>query len=414
VGPPDGEPLCNAIVWQDTRTKDLCDALAADGGAGPLPRQGRLPLATYFSGPKMRWMLEHVPAVRDAAAAGRLALGTVDAWLIWNLTGGRTAGARDGRDQRQPDDADGPAHARVGRRHAGGDARAARGAAADRARRSTASRGASRARTARSAPRPGLRRARRPARALVGPDLLRARRVEEHLRHRLLHAAQHRHEARPEHERLLTTVATVQDEPPVYALEGSIAVAGSLVQWLRDNLGVIASPATSSRSRAPSPTTAGSTSCRRSPGCSPLLAERRARRDRGHDRYANKGHLARAVLEAAAFQTRDVLDAMERDSGVTLTSLRVDGGMAVNDLLMQFQADVLGVPRSPARPSRDDALGAAYAAGLSVGVWSGTDELRKQWRADKTWATHAGWTPTAAAAHRVGRKAVERSMGWES
>jgi glycerol kinase len=214
---------------------------------------------------------------------------------------------------------------------------------------------------------------------------------------------------------LLTTLAyKYKDEQPVYALEGSIAVAGSLVQWLRDNLGLIRS---SSEVETLARTVTDNGGVYFVPAFSGLFAPYWRSDARGVvaglTAYANKGHLARAVLEATGYQTRDVLDAMERDSGVKLTNLRVDGGMAVNDLLMQFQADVLGVPVTRPKVNETTVLGAAYAAGLAVGFWSGTDELRKQWQADRT------WEPTASDADRAKllaewRKAVERSFGWVS
>jgi glycerol kinase len=191
-------------------------------------------------------------------------------------------------------------------------------------------------------------------------------------------------------------------------------VAGSLVQWLRDNLGLIAK---SADVEPLARTVADNGGLYFVPAFSgpvrPYWRGDAPRRIAGMTAYANKGHLARAVLEAAAFQTRDVLDAMERDSGVKLTNLRVDGGMAVNDLLMQFQADVLGVPVTRPTVTETTALGAAYAAGLSVGFWSGTDELRKQWRADKTWQPALGDADRGRLLAEW-RKAVERSMGWVS
>jgi glycerol kinase len=214
---------------------------------------------------------------------------------------------------------------------------------------------------------------------------------------------------------LLTTVAyRFKDEPPVYALEGSIAVAGSLVQWLRDNLGLLAK---SSDVEALARSVADNGGIYFVPAFSGLFAPYWRGDARGViaglTAYANKGHLARAVLEATAYQTRDVLDAMERDSGVKLKSLRVDGGMAGNDLLMQFQADVLGVPVTRPKVSETTALGAAYAAGLSTGFWSGTDELRKQWQADKSWQPAIGPGERRELMSHW-HKAVERSFGWVS
>jgi glycerol kinase len=214
---------------------------------------------------------------------------------------------------------------------------------------------------------------------------------------------------------LVTTVAyRLGDQPAHYALEGSIAIAGALVQWLRDNLAMIAK---SSDVEALAASVADNGDVYVVPAFSGLYAPYWKDSARGIvaglTRYATRAHIARAALEATAYQTRDVLDAMERDSGVKLTNLRVDGGMAVNDLLMQFQADVLGVPVIRPKVIETTVLGAAYAAGLAVGFWSDRDELRKHWQADRM------WEPQMSEAVRAKllvewRKAVERSFGWVS
>ncbi len=411
-----GVPLCNAIVWQDTRTKPLCDALAADGGQDRFRERVGLPLATYFSGPKIRWMLENIPAVREAEKSGHLALGTIDAWLVWNLTGGPAGGAHVTDvtnasrtmlmdlgtlewDLGMLDVMHAPRAAlprivpsidhepwgMTGRDGAFGDSIPVCGALGDQ------------------------------QAALVGQTCFlpgESKNTYGTGCFMLLNTGEKRV---PSTSGLLTTVAyRYKDEAPVYALEGSIAVAGSLVQWLRDNLGLIGSAAEVETLAA---TVADNGGVYFVPAFSGLFAPYWRSDARGviagMTAYANKGHIARAVLEAVAYQTRDVLDAMEHDSGVKLAGLRVDGGMAVCDLLMQFQADVLGVPVTRPTVTETTALGAAYAAGLSAGFWSGIDELRTQWRADKT------WTPKASEDDRrrlLGEwhKAVERSLGWVS
>ena len=411
-----GRPLCNAIVWQDTRTKDLCDALAANGGQDRFRDRVGLPLATYFSGPKIRWMLDNCAEVAQAASAGTLALGTVDAWLVWNLTGGATGGAhvtdvtnasrtmlmdlrtldwapdmlailgvphealprivpsvdREPWGMTQPDGPFGaaiPVCGTLGDQHA----------------------------------------------ALVGQACFEPGESKNTYGTGCFMLLNTGTKLVPSESGLLTTVAyRYKDDPPVYALEGSIAVAGSLVQWLRDNLGLIEK---SSDVEALARTVTDNGGIYFVPAFSGLFAPYWRGDARGViaglTGYANKGHLARAVLEATAYQTRDVLDAMERDSGVKLRSLRVDGGMAANDLLMQFQADVLGVPVIRPTVAETTALGAAYAAGLSVGFWSGKDELRKQWRADRTWQPSIG-DADRRDAMSAWHKAVKRSFGWVS
>jgi glycerol kinase len=411
-----GEPLCNAVVWQDTRTKDLCDELAREGGQDRFRERVGLPLATYFSGPKMRWLLENDAAVRAAAGDGRLAFGTIDSWLIWNLTGGPDGGVHVTdvtnasrtmlMDLRTLEwDAGMLAVMRVprealprivpsvdrepwGTTRAGGpfgDAIPVCGCLGDQ------------------------------QAALVGQTCFAPGESKNTYGTGCFMLLNTGTKLVPSASGLLTTVAyRYKDDPPVYALEGSIAVAGSLVQWLRDNLGLIRS---SADVEPLARTVADNGGLYFVPAFSGLFAPYWRSDARGviagMTAYANKGHLARAVLEAVAYQTRDVLDAMERDSGVRLACLRVDGGMAANDLLMQFQADVLGVPVTRPTVTETTALGAAYAAGLSAGFWRGVDDLKSQWKADKTWA------PTTSADDRqrllLGwHKAVDRSFGWVS
>jgi glycerol kinase len=411
-----GRPLCNAIVWQDTRTKDLCDALANDGGQDRFRDKVGLPLATYFSGPKIRWMLENCPEVADAARSKRLALGTIDSWIVWNLTGGPDGGAHvtdvtnasrtmlmDLRSlqwdeamldvMRIPRDALPRIVPSVDHQPWGKTLRT--GPFADEIPVCAAL---------------GDQHA-----ALVGQTCFEPGESKNTYGTGCFMLLNTGTKLVPSKSGLLTTLAyQYKDEPPVYALEGSIAVAGSLVQWLRDNLGLIRSSSEVESLARSVPDNGGVYIV---PAFSGLFAPYWRSDARGViaglTAFANKGHLARAVLEATAYQTRDVLDAMERDSGVKLTNLRVDGGMAVNDLLMQFQSDVLGVPVTRPKVNETTVLGAAYAAGLAVGFWLGTDELRKQWRADRTWEPRASEAVRAKLLAEW-RKAVERSFGWVS
>ena len=411
-----GRPLCNAIVWQDTRTKDVCDALAAGDPRG-LDRfrdTTGLPLATYFSGPKLKWVFENVPGARDAARAGRAAVGTVDSWLIWQLTGGRAGGAHvidvtnasrtmlmDLRtlswDERMLDVFGVPPGvlprivpsiepAGWGRTAAAGPFGAAVPVCGDL----------------------GDQQA-----ALVGQTCFVPGESKNTYGTGCFMLLNTGREIVPSRSGLLTTVAyQLGTEPAVYALEGSIAVAGALVQWLRDNLGLIASSA-QVEDLARTVADNGGVYC--VPAFSGLFAPHWRSDARGVvtglTGYANKGHLARAVLEATAYQTLDVLKAMEADSGVRLTSLRVDGGMAANELLMQFQADVLGVPVQRPTVPETTALGAAYAAGLAVGFWRDLDDLRSHWRADRVWSP-AMDEGRRGELHRQWLKAVQRSFGW--
>ena len=410
-----GLPLHHAIVWQDTRTKDLCDQLAADGGQDRFRRTTGLPLATYFSGPKLRWLLDNVPDLRAAAERGDALFGTIDAWLIWNLTGGPAGGAHvtdvtnAGRtmlmDLRTLDWD--PGMLRVF--------------------------GIPRRMLPRIVPSldGGTWGATRPDGPFGGAVPVCGCLGDQHAAmlgqacfapgeskntygtgcFMLLHTGE-----RPvaSTRGLLTTVAyKLGDAPACYALEGSVAVAGSLVQWLRDNLGLIAD---SSEIEALARGAEDNGGVYFVPAFSGLFAPYWRSDARGTivglTGFANRSHVARAALEATAFQTRDVLDAMRRDCGLDLKALRVDGGMAANDLLMQFQADLLGVPVVRPAVTETTALGAAYAAGLAVGFWKGTDELRQNWRAAKT------WEPRMDAAvrdrqHARWQEAVQRSFGWE-
>jgi glycerol kinase len=405
-----GQPYRNAIVWQDTRTQDICDALAREGGVDRFRSRVGLPLATYFSATKMRWMLDHVPGLRDAAKAGRAAFGTIDAWLLWNLTGRHVTDVTNASrtmlmDLRtlawddemlrvfdvpramlpaivassHPDafgrtKADGPFGGEIPVCGVLGDQQA----------------------------------------ALVGQacfDPGDAKNTYGTGCFMLLNTGEQVVQSKAG---LLTTVAYQRaGQPARYALEGSIAVTGALVQWLRDNLGIIRSSGEMEALAASVPDNGGVYIV---PAFSGLFAPHWRADARGTivglTAFSNRAHLARAALEAAAFQTADVLHAMRKDcAGVDLTSLRVDGGMAVNDLLMQFQADVLGIPVVRPRVTETTALGAAYGAGLAVGFWGEVDELRDNWIVDRTWSPQID-ARQREQLHATWLRAVERSFGW--
>ena len=410
--PVTGRPWSHAIVWQDTRT----DARVAD--LQPQHRFIRertgLPPATYFSSSKLQWILDHVDGARDAARSGRAIFGTIDSWVIWNLTGGCGRGLHvtdatnasrtqlmnlrtldwddelltlfdipremlprifpsSARDAFGTTSANGPVGAEVPIAGNLGDQHA----------------------------------------AMVGQVCFlpgEAKNTYGTGNFMLLNTGT---TAVGSTAGLLTTLAYQLDPASAaYALEGSIAVTGAAVQWLRDQLGIIATAADIEPLAASVPDAGGLCFV---PAFSGLFAPYWRSDARGAivglSRFHTKAHIARATLEAICFQTRDVLDAMARDSGVRLDVLKVDGGATVNDLLMQLQADILGVPVVRPVVSETTALGAAYAAGLAVGFWPDLESLRRNWRADRQWEPH--WTADQRDdAYRRWQKAVERSLGW--
>jgi glycerol kinase len=404
-----GEPLCNAIVWQDTRTDELCQQLAREGGQDRFRPQTGLPLATYFSGPKARWMLDNVPGARAAAERGDALFGTVDSYLVWWLTGGPDGGVH------ITDVTNASRTLLMDLRTLDWDEAILRELGLPRAmlpaiRSSSEIYGAARGLLA-GVPVAGILGDQQAA--LVGQSGFspgEAKNTYGTGCFMLLNTGQ---QAVPSTSGLLTTVAyRLGQAPAVYALEGSIAIAGALVQWLRDNLGLIQHSAEVEALAASVEDNGGVYIV---PAFSGLFAPYWRGDARGVmvglTRYANRGHIARAALEATAFQTREVLEAMERDSGVRLTALKVDGGMVVNETLMQFQADLLGVPVIRPQVSETTALGAAYAAGLATGFWSSLDELRRQWRAGATWQPQMEEGRRARLYHDW-KRAVERSFGW--
>jgi glycerol kinase len=409
-----GRPYCNAVVWQCTRTADLCKALEAEKGQDRFRGKTGLPIATYFSGPKIRWILDHVQEAVQGLETGSALFGTLETWIIWWLTGGPRGGAHVtdvtnasrtllmNLETLQWDDAiletlkiardllprivpsidtepwgftleDGPLGAEIPVCGALGDQQA----------------------------------------ALVGQGCFCPGEAKSTYGTGSFLLMNTGDKITPSFHGLLTTVGyQVRGQRPAYCLEGSVAIAGALVQWIRDGLGLIRS---APEIETLAMTVEDSAGAYIVPAFSGLFAPYWRADARGAvvglTRYVTKGHLARAVLEANAYQTYDIVEAMNKDSGLELTSLKVDGGMAANDLLMQFQSDILNVP--VIRPSviETTALGAAYAAGLAVGFWSDFEEVKRHWRVDKTW--QPGMDPKARARGILGwKKAVERTFNW--
>ncbi len=398
-----GEPVANAIVWQDTRTAALVDQLAVDGGQDRFRAKTGLPLATYFCGPKASWLLEE-HGLRDRAEAGELAMGTMDTWVGLHLTGESFTDVTNASrtmlmdlatlswDEELCDSIGVPMSMLPEIRSSSEVYGEMRGALA-------------------GVPLAGILGDQQAA--LFGQACFEAGDAKNTYGTGCFMLLNTGTELVPSEHGLLTTVGyKLGDQAPVYALEGSIAVTGSLIQWLRDNLQIIAS-APEVEELARSVDDNGDVYF--VPAFSGLFAPHWRSDARGAvvglTRFASRGHIARAALEATAFQTREVLDAMHNDSGVELTSLKVDGGMIENQLLMQFQADVLGVSVVRPQVAETTALGAAYAAGLAVGFWSDLEELRANWAVDST------WEPAMPAEERerlYGRwqQAVERTLNW--
>jgi glycerol kinase len=406
--PKTGKPYYNAIVWQDTRTDKICNELAQDGGQDRFRPQTGLPLATYFSGPKIRWILDNVPGVRAAALRGEAVFGNMDTWIIWNLTGGPNGGAHvtdvtnasrtllmnlrtlDWDDEilhimgipRQMLPAIRPSSDREFYGYALGKVPVCGDLGDQQA-------------------------------ALVGQTCFGVGEAKNTYGTGCFMLLNTGAMAVPSKHGLLTTVAyKLGDGPAVYALEGSIAITGALVQWLRDNLHFFDF---SKHIEDYARTVPDSGGIYFVPAFSGLFAPYWQSDARGVivglTRFINKGHICRAALEATAYQTREVLDAMEQDSGVKLTGLKVDGGMVYNELLMQFQADILGVPVVRPVVAETTALGAAYAAGLAVGYWDNLEDLRRNWQVDRTWQP-AMAEETRTRLYRGWKRAVERTMHW--
>jgi len=400
-----GQPVANAIVWQDTRVADYIAEYSREGGPDRFRAKTGLPLATYFSALKIRWLLDHIHGARQQAEAGQLLFGTIDTFLVWHLTGLHitdcTNASRTQLMNLQTLDWDSELLLAFGIPRS----------ILPQIRSSSEVYGPATLDAVRGVPVAGILGDQQAA--LVGQTCFSAGEAKNTygtgcflLMNTGRDIVQSRHG-------LLTTVAfQFKGQPAHYALEGSVAITGALVQWLRDNLGLIA---TSSEIEPLAAQVEDNGGVYFVPAFSGLYAPYWKHNARGViaglTRYSNKNHLARAVLEAAAFQTREVVEAMEKDSGVPLTVLRTDGGMVENELLMQFQADILG--RTVVRPAVKEttALGAAYAAGLATGFYASIEDLRAQWSVDRT------WEPQMEAERRekmfgFWKKAVTRTFDW--
>lgn len=399
-----GKPVYNAIVWQDTRTDVICNELAKDGGQDRLRSKTGLPLATYFSGPKIKWILDNVEGARAKAENGDLLFGNMDTWIIWNLTGAHVTDVTNASrtllmnlntldwDDELLDLLDVPRammpEIKSSSEVYGNVKTILEGipVAGDL----------------------GDQQA-----ALFGQTCFSAGEAKNTYGTGCFMLMNMGEIPVPSKSGLLTTLGyKIGNQKAVYALEGSIAITGALIQWLRDNLGLIQS---SAEVEALASSVADNGGIYFVPAFSGLFAPYWKSDARGAivgmTRYVTKGHIARAALEATAYQTCEVLDAMEADSGVKLTALKVDGGMVFNELLMQFQSDILDVPVVRPKVAETTALGAAYAAGLAVGFWKDYDELRANWGKGKE------WTPKMDAKLREGlysgwKKAVTRTFDW--
>jgi len=411
-----GVPYHNAIVWQDTRTKEICDNLAKNGGIDRFRAQVGLPLATYFSGPKIKWILDNIDGLRKDAEKGEAIFGTIDTWLIWWLTGGTNNGSHvidvtnasrtmlmnlntlDWDDDileelsiprlllpKVVPSSDPQGWGYTNKQSVFEHQIPVCGDLGDQ------------------------------QAALVGQSCFingEAKNTYGTGCFMLLNTGENIIQSK---NGLLTTVGyKLGNQKANYALEGSIAITGALVQWLRDNLGLIKTAADIENLAN---TVSDNGGIYIVPAFSGLFAPYWRSDARGVivglTRFINKGHFARAALEATAFQTKEVLDAMEEDSGVKLKTLKVDGGMVRNDLLMKFQADILGVPVVRPKVSETTALGAAYAAGLAVGFWKDINELRNNWQIDKTWYPDMDKI-SQQKYYQEWRKAVERTFNWIS
>ena len=402
-----GESIYNAIVWQDTRTDRICQELAGDQGVSRYQATTGLPLSTYFSGPKVRWILDNVDRARDRAEAGDLRFGTVDSWMMWHLTEGRshitdvTNASRTMLMDLKTLDWDSSICADFGIPESMlPEIRSSSEVYADIA----------------TGPLTGIpvagilgdQQAATFGQACLSPG--EAKNTYGTGNFLLLNTGTE--PVTSEHGLLTTVCYRIGDADAVYALEGSVAVTGSLVQWLRDNLGIIES---ADQIEELARTVDDNGGAYFVPAFSGLFAPRWRPDARGViaglTRFVNKGHLARAALEATAFQTREVIEAMRADSDVELTTLKVDGGMVANELLMQFQADILDAPVVRPVVSETTALGAAYAAGLAVGFWDSEEDIRNNWAQDKS------WDPAMSEDQRdrlygEWNKAVERTFDW--
>lgn len=406
-----GKAYYNALVWQDTRVGDVVNNLEKNTGSQWFREKTGLPLATYFSGLKIQWILNNVAGVREDAEKGDAIFGNMDTFLMWQLTGGANGGLH-------ITDVTNASRTQLMNLEtlAWDDEILTKlnipKAMLPKIEPSSKIYGNIESDAMKGVPLAGILGDQQAA--LVGQTCYKAGEAKNTYGTGCFMLMNTGTEIVPSKHGLLTTVAYQFENQPVhYALEGSVAIAGALVQWLRDNLGIIQNSADVQQLAETVEDNGGAYFV---PAFSGLYAPYWKNSARGViaglTRYVNKGHIARAVLEATAYQTRDVLDAMENDSGIEISSLRVDGGMVVNELLMQFQSDMLNVPVIRPKMIETTALGAAYAAGLAVGYWNGLDDLLQNWGVDKRWkpkmkakqrnTLYKGW-----------KKAVKRSFDWE-
>jgi glycerol kinase len=404
-----GQPVYNAIVWQDTRTAKIVDELGGGDQDKYKARVG-LPLATYFCGPKVKWILDNVAGARGQAEGGKLVMGTIDSWVIWNLTGGVNGGVH------ITDVTNASRTMLMDLNTLSWDAEIAADMTIPMSmlpeiRSSAEVYGYAAIPSLAGIPVAGDlgdQQAATFGQACFEPGM--AKNTYGTGNFMILNTGT---EIVPSKNGLLTTLCyKIGNTPPIYALEGSIAVTGSLVQWLRDNLKMIGSASEIEELAGSVEDNGGAYFV---PAFSGLFAPYWRSDARGAlvglTRYVNRAHIARAVLEATAFQTREVLDAMNADSGVPLTELKVDGGMTANNLLMQFQADVLGVPVVRPVVAETTALGAAYAAGIATGFWNGEQDVIDNWAEDKRWSPAADPNEVARI-YRNWKKAVTKTFDW--
>ena len=399
-----GQPVHNALVWMDTRTETLVSTFAAEGGQDRFRAKTGLPLATYFSGLKLRWLLDNVPGARARAEQGELLFGTVDSWLAWHLTGRHVTDVTNASRTQLMDlstlDWDPDLLGTFGIPRA----------CLPEIRSSSEVYGTCTGVLA-GVPLAGILGDQQAA--LFGQACLSPGEAKNTYGTGCFMLMNTGEKPFPSQAGLLTTLGyKLGEAPAVYALEGSISISGALVQWLRDNLGLIENAA---EIEALAASVEDNGDVYFVPAFSGLYAPHWDASARGViaglTRFASKGHLARAVLEATAFQVREVLDAMTADSGVAIKQLRSDGGMVVNELLMQFQSDLLGVPVVRPKVIETTALGAAYAAGLAVGYWASTADITSNWGEDKRWLPGMA-EERRAALYGKWNKAVARSRNW--